>query len=283
MKLRDWRSWPWGLWTRQTFAVLRLELKKTLFTRRSWWIYLIALGPVFITGMHSLLSARGAWGRHPMGVDYRVYANIFQYYYLRLALFFCCAGIFATLFRGEVLEKTLHYYLLAPVRREVLMAGKYLAGVAAAILVFGGCTIASFYLIGAHYGSAHTDFLLRGAGRSQLFWYLVVAALACIGYGAVFTMAGLGLKNPMIPAVAVMIWEAINPFLPSVLQKISVIYYLRSLCPVDVPIDGPLALIAQVVEPAPASLAVPGILLVSLAVLIIAGRQAQKLQISYSE
>ena len=37
-------------------------------------------------------------------------------------------GIFSNLFRGEMLEKTLHYYFLTPMRREMLVAGKYLAG-----------------------------------------------------------------------------------------------------------------------------------------------------------
>ena len=37
-------------------------------------------------------------------------------------------GIFSNLFRGEMLEKTLHYYYLTPLRRELLVAGKYLGG-----------------------------------------------------------------------------------------------------------------------------------------------------------
>jgi len=44
-------------------------------------------------------------------------------------------GIFSNLFRGEMLEKTLHYYFLTPMRREMLVAGKYLAGLVVAITV----------------------------------------------------------------------------------------------------------------------------------------------------
>jgi hypothetical protein len=57
-----------------------------------------------------------------------IFATIFQFYFLRLAVFFGCAGIFMNLFRGEMLDKSLHFYLLTPMRREVLLAGKYLAG-----------------------------------------------------------------------------------------------------------------------------------------------------------
>jgi hypothetical protein len=30
---------PWMLWRRQVTAILRLELKKSLFSKRAWWIY----------------------------------------------------------------------------------------------------------------------------------------------------------------------------------------------------------------------------------------------------
>ena len=40
------------------------------------------------------------------------------------------------LFRGEVVDRSLHYYFLAPVRREVLVVGKYLSGLIATIALF---------------------------------------------------------------------------------------------------------------------------------------------------
>ncbi len=68
--------------------------------------------------------------------DRQVFAAVFQYFYLRLAIFFGCLGIFMNLFRGEMLDKTLHFWFLAPARREVLLAGKYLAGLIAAVVIF---------------------------------------------------------------------------------------------------------------------------------------------------
>ena len=68
---------------------------------------------------------------------------------------------------------------------------------------------------------------------------MLTAALACVGYGAVFLMCGLLFRNPMIPAAVVCVWENLNPFLPSLLKKISVIFYLKNLCPVEVPLPPP--------------------------------------------
>ena len=71
-----------------------------------------------------------------------------------------------------MLEKTLHYYYLTPLRREVLVAGKYLAGLVAAVVLFAGSAAISFLLIGRHFGAAYTDYILHGPGLSQLGWYI---------------------------------------------------------------------------------------------------------------
>ena len=102
---------------------------------------------------------------------------------------------------------------------------------------------------------------------SQLGSYMLVAALACVGYGAVFLMCGLFFRNPMIPAAVVFVWENLNPFLPAVLKKISVIFYLRSLCPVEVPVPPPFSVMVIDADPTPAWLAVPGLLALSLILL----------------
>src|SRR5205823_10368913 len=71
-----------------------------------------------------------------MGLDTNIFATVFQFFYLRLAIFFGCLGIFMNLFRGEILDRSLHFYCLAPIRREVLMAGKFLAGLLATSTIF---------------------------------------------------------------------------------------------------------------------------------------------------
>ncbi len=72
--------------------------------------------------------------RDNLGDDSMVFAGVFQFFFLRLAIFFGCLGIFMNLFRGELLDQSLHFYFLAPIRREALMAGKFLAGVLATSL-----------------------------------------------------------------------------------------------------------------------------------------------------
>ncbi|HEX3877451.1 MAG TPA: hypothetical protein VHW24_10725, partial [Bryobacteraceae bacterium] len=108
----------------QIAAVFRLEWRKTFLSRRAWWIYILAAAPVAVTVIHWLMSAhsmdrvrQGLSRGHSLGDDSNIYAAIFQFFYLRGAIFFGCVGIFTNLFRAEMLEKTLHYYYLTPVRR----------------------------------------------------------------------------------------------------------------------------------------------------------------------
>jgi hypothetical protein len=153
----------------------------------------------------------------------------------------------------------------------------------AATVLFVGSVAISFLALPRHFGSAFSDFMWSGPGLNQFLWYVVTAALACAGYGAVFVLCGLLFRNPLIPAVVVMIWEDLNPFLPDLLKKISVIYYLKVLCPVEVPVPGPLAIMVIVSEPTPAWLAITGLIAVAALVLVYAGLTARRSEISYSE
>src|SRR6516164_4243186 len=236
------RDAPWSLWASQLLAVVRIELKKSLWMRRSIWIYFLALAPVFIIAIHALLD-HGA----VLEEDTRVFAYIFQFY-LHGAIFFACMGLFTWLFRGEVVEKSLHYYFLAPMRRELLVIGKFIAGLLASILIFGASVLLSFTLMYGHFGAPGRAFVFDGPGLGHLLAYLNVTALACIGYGSVFLALSLVFKNPILPGILVLLWETFHAVLPSMLQKFSVMFYLKQLCPVTLPPQGPMALFMVVAE-----------------------------------
>src|SRR5262249_45935356 len=123
-----------------------------------------------------ILQSKRSWPLLDFDADQRVLAGGFQYFYLRLAVFFGCLGIFMNLFRGEMLDKTLHYWFLAPARREVLLAGKYLAGLIAAALIFtGGAALVFGMSLWPHDPAAVAAFW-NSQGPSHLFWYSAAAA-----------------------------------------------------------------------------------------------------------
>ena len=278
------------LWWAQIAAIIRIEWKKTFFAARGFWIYLLALAPVSLFALHTFFSLHfRSPNRHWDSLEQMslVFAGVFQFFFLRLAIFFGCLGIFMNLFRGEMLDKSLHFYLLAPVRREVLLVGKYLAGLLAASVVFTASVILQMVAIGAQFdGATLAHFLYDNHGFAQIASYIAATLLACLGYGGVFLAAGLLFRNPIFPAAFVLVWEAANPILPSLLKKFSVIYYLRSLCPVDVPVPpGAPALFTLLVsnaEPIAAWLAVSGLMALSVVILIASMRQVRHLEINYA-
>ncbi len=217
--------------------------------------------------------------------DSAIFATVFQFFYLRLAVFFGCVGIFMNLFRGEMLDKSLHFYLLAPMRREVLLAGKYFAGLFAAVVIFTLGTALQIAALSWHFEPGQVAAYMHATGWSDIASYLGVTALACAGYGSIFLAAGLVFKNPIIPATAVMLWEGINLFLPAALKKISVIYYLQALCPTvaapESDINPLLRLLISSAEPPAAWLALTGLAVVTLIVLAVAGLRARQLEINY--
>jgi ABC-type transport system involved in multi-copper enzyme maturation permease subunit len=270
---------PWGLWFLQTWRLTRMELRRNLFTWRASWIYFLAFIPAIIILTHLVMDS------HPpsaMSEDTAILADIIQFYYIRLAVFFGCLGIFSRLIRGEMIERSLHFYLLSPVRREVLLLGKFAAGSISAVLLFGAAISICFALIYAGFGAAGRDYIFNGPGLGQLEAYLAIVILACLGYGAVFLLLSMMFRNPTPAAMLVWGWEVINPLLPSLLQRVSVAFYLRHLMPVSVAGKGIFALLTVQTEPVSNWAAGLGLLVLIAVVLFYSCYRIRTLEIRYT-
>ena len=135
---------PWALWWLQARRLTQIELRRNLFSRRASWIYFLAFIPTFIISIHAIFNSHDP---SSISEDTKVLAGIVQLYYIRLGVFFGCLGIFSRLIRGEMIERSLHFYLLSPVRREVLLLSKFVAGSATALLLFVAAILADFALM----------------------------------------------------------------------------------------------------------------------------------------
>ena len=268
---------PWSLWLRQIRAIFRLEIKKNFLGKRSILIYLLAVLPVLpLVALAPFTPPGREWK------DFTAYSMIYAVFYgglvLRTVVFFGCAWIFMNLFRGDLVDRSLHYYFLSPLRREVLLVGKYISGLVTSIVLFTLTTLITLFLLYfPHFYSESVRFFFDGPGMGQALTYAGITILACVGYGAFFLVVGLFFRNPIIPALILYGWEWLNFLLPPLLKKISVIHYLNSLAPVPVP-EGPFAVVA---EPTPAWIAVPSMVLVTLLVLVVASQRIRRMEIHY--
>lgn len=258
-------------WLVQALTLARFEVVGALLRKRAMPLYLLIAMPLLISVLQLLF---------PDDADINlslVFAGMFLFL-LRFVIFFGCASLFVNLFRGEILDKSLHYLLLLPMRREVTTFGKYLGGVVATVVVFVPTTAIVFLLMFASQGVDKLGKHLAGPGLVHLLTYLTIVVLACIAYGAVFLAAGMVFRNPMIPAALFFLWEMLIPFLPPVLKSMTVIHYLLSLTPVPVPL-GPFEILAAPVKP---WVAVLGLLGLSLLMLGVSAFKARRLEISYA-
>jgi len=266
----------WKLMARQVVGTCRLDLRRALLSPRSLALYFLTLAPVFLVTI---------WALTPFPTDeisgpqeaIAIFAVLFEFY-IRVSIFFSSMFLFVSLYRSEILERSLHYYLLTPVRREVVALGKYLAALIASTGVFAVGTTALFVIVASPWGLAELgNYMLSGPGLTNLVAYLGIVFLACAGYGALFLLVGTVFRNPVLPAAVIWGWEAANLLLPPALKRFSVIFHLHSLYPV------PLSrrLLEVVGSPPPVWISIIGGVGFTLLVLYIAGRKVRRMDLAY--
>jgi hypothetical protein len=112
------------IWMRQIGAVLRLEMKKTFLSRRGWWVYFLALGPVALTLLHWLLEISRRRGHHSIGEDSLVFPRC-SFLLSRLGISRLSAFFNLFPWRNAGRPRT---QLSAPLRPRISVAGKYTSG-----------------------------------------------------------------------------------------------------------------------------------------------------------
>ena len=264
----------WTLRTRQARAVVGVELRKILGGRRAVPVCLLAGLPVVIMFLIAVEapSLRSGEAR-------TMFSYVFSVVILGATVFFGCAVVFTNLFRGEVLRRSLHFYLLSPIRREVLTVGKYAAGLLAVYALFGAATLLSYPIFVSIVVVAGEG--VEGGLLADMLSYLAITVLACTAYGAVFLLFGTLFRNPILPVAGLLGWEMLNFLLPSAIKFLSVSYHLKTLLPVP---SMPPRAVAVLAETAPsASTAVTSLLVLSLLSATLACLRVRRMEIRYTE
>lgn len=265
----------------QLLTVARQELVRLLLRRRALGAVALAALPVLL--MCAWAAVAGKMSNATITEAGIVFAQLYRGFILQMILVFGCVVIFSNLIRREVRDKTLHYHLLAPLSRGVLLGGKYVGGLLAAALIFGAATALSFLLTYAPYLASDPvalgAFFGDGPGWGHLLRYLTVTFFACLGYGAVFLALGLWFKNPVLPAIGVYGWELANFLLPPALKKLSVVHYLVNLLPIPVD-EGPFAILSTAPNP---WFGIPGLVVLSLLLVGFSVWRVRGMEVSYGE
>lgn len=269
----------------QFVAIFNVEFKKRLFSKTAFLLLFLGIIPtlmVLIVGVkvHDAITERGTPDLNSIAKMREIFAVIYSLFFLTGVVFLGNAMLFTATFRGEILQRSLHYGLLVPVRREILVLGKYAAVLAAALIVLWTGTTICYLAMYAPYGSQKLaiDFT-SGVAIAELSTYLGVTLLASMAYGSLFMTTGLIFRSPLISIAIVAGWEAMHFILPPFLKMFSIIHYLKGLIPI--PIDeGPMAII---VAPPPHWVSIVGIIGLTIVALSISTYFLKRIEIRYTE
>ena len=256
----------WALRARQASAIVVVELRKILGGKRIVTVSLLAGLPVVVVFLVAIEAPTLT------GEAQRYFGNIYSVVVLGATVFFGCALVFTHLFRGEILRRSLHFYLLAPVRREVLTVAKYVAGLLAVYALFGGVTILVHPMFMGIVGA--------GFGVTGMLHYLGITLLGCTAYGAVFLLFGTLFRNPILPVAGLLGWEALSFFLPSGIRIASVSYHLKSLLPVPGPVEQGIGVLVELPSPGES---VVSLLILSAVAVALACYRVRRMEIRYTD
>jgi ABC-type transport system involved in multi-copper enzyme maturation permease subunit len=120
----------------------------------------------------------------------------------------------------EIEDKTITYLFVRPMRRGAIVAGKYLAYLLCVLAAVLPSTALVFVIL--------VPFGNMGSLVDTLVRDLEQIALGIAAYGAVFVLAGVTLKRPLVGGlIFVFGWEPIAMALPGYVGQLTVAHYLQ--------------------------------------------------------
>jgi ABC-type transport system involved in multi-copper enzyme maturation permease subunit len=237
-------------------AVFELSLDGMVFSRRSLLMALLVAAPAAFAVLYRVLSA--THGRTPLGPS-DLYALMVAIYWVRNVLPLAALFYATSLIADEVEGRTLTYLLTRPLTRASIFAGKFAAYVATTFTLALPAAVVTFFVLMTAPGAPGP-----GAAAADLLRDLGVMLLALVAYGALFALAGVLLRRPVIPGLLFLYgWELLAN-LPGYLPRLTLTAWLRSLIH-HRPAEEGLSGLFQQVLPADQALAV--LLAVSLVLL----------------
>lgn len=214
----------------QFMAVIGLSLRRFARSRFMLANTLLSCVPILIAGS---VAVKTLFYDIQSDHDPRaLFELMLRVLFLHFSVFFV-ANIFGfASLRQESDDQTLHYLLLQPIARPILVAGKF-----AAYLILAAATcLASLW-------ATYAILMLSQAGLAEmirdlfdrhrlvaLLWDSAVLVLGLIAYGSIALLMGSFFKSAFY-ALILLGWESTLPYLPSTLKFWTISHYLHSLLP----------------------------------------------------
>jgi ABC-type transport system involved in multi-copper enzyme maturation permease subunit len=250
--------------------VFELSLGEMLWSRRTIFMAIVMAVPIILALVARIVDASGIAPFRVNGVRVGAAATfgmLIWVFFLRfiipvLGVFYGTAMI--------VDDKTITYLFTRPVRRSVVLIGKYLAYLACTTLVVLPAVMIVYFLI-----------VPISQVPSSFRWLVTDLALLAAGlavYGALFALVGTVLKRPLLVGLVFAFgWEQVAMVVPGYLRRFTVAYYLQALVPHAMPSEGVSALVGAVFSDTPSlAVSLAGLAVILAGSLILASRAVER-------
>jgi hypothetical protein len=256
-----------------TIRIFDLSLGQMLWARRTVFMVAIVAAPVLLALIARMVSENATTVIRINGTRVgaaALFGTMIGALYLRFIV--PALGVFygTALIADEVEDRTITYLFTRPIARGSIVLGKYLAYlVCATSVVLPSVTIAFLLVV---------PFRDMGSAFGPLIGNLGVLAIGLATYGALFLLAGVALKRPLVGGLVFAFgWEPIAMAMPGYLKQFTLAYYLQALAPQPMPTEDTLALLQAIprnVPPVATSLV--SLLFVLIVALILAMRTVER-------
>ena len=182
------------------------------------------LGLLLVAAVYPVVML-GIGSAHRASIDLVAASELlFSALFLPVLLLLVCLVLAIGLFRGEIEDETIVYPIVRNVPRPVLVLGKFLGFVAAALV---------FLLPAALLGPVVGVWLNAGPQVSLSGVGVAIAAttvVAIVAYGSFFLLLGLLTRSALVFGLVYgFLWESFVPLLPGPLKELTLVYYLRDI------------------------------------------------------
>jgi ABC-type transport system involved in multi-copper enzyme maturation permease subunit len=225
------------------FRVFDLSLGQMLWSRRTIFLALVVSAPIILGVIIRVLASAGVSGAIHLGSGPIVSGpTIFGGFIWLLFLRFIIPvlGVFygTSLVADEVEDKTITYLFTRPIGRGAIVIGKYLAYLAATVLVVLPAVIVLYFLlVPIGHGSLAEAYPV-------LLKDLVLLGIGLAVYGALFAWVGSQFKYPLVTGLLFALgWEQVIMIIPGYLKRLTVCYYIQGLVPHAMPQDSTVSIL----------------------------------------
>ncbi len=228
------------------FRVFDLSLGQMLWSRRTIFLALVVSAPVILGVIVRILTSSGVGhavriGGGPVVAGPSIFGLFIWLLFLRFII--PVLGVFygTSLVADEVEDKTITYLFTRPISRGAVVIGKYLAYLAATVLVVLPSVMVLYFLIVPTGGGS------LAAAFPALLKDLGLLGLGLAVYGSLFAWVGSQFKYPLVTGLVFAFgWEQGIMLVPGYLKRFTVSYYIQGLVPHAMPQDSALSILQVV-------------------------------------